>query len=562
MFRIGSFVVVAWMVSISDAIYDEVYRPQLHYSPPKGWLSDPNGLIYGNGIYHMFHQCQPDDANTISDIHWGHAISTDLIHWKTLEPALYPPDKGTALFSGGAIFDYKNITGLQTNSNIPTLILMPAPAVWKTRKQNVWLAYSNDAPEYVKFKYYEKNPIIRGPPDTEIITAFRDLTVFKHQDYYVSIIATYNRMQFYHSRNLLKWELVSEFGEFDGAHTGRWECPSLFEFTVPLGNGKQIKKHVLLVTITDYAQPAHQYFVGSFDGRKFTNDNSKDTILWVEYGPDCFAEIIYYDLPDGRCISMNWMGRWEYAENLNFKNWNGQMGLPRELKLIKVGNQFRLTSLPVREINSLRINPVRKKNINIMNVYQHEIADSGKKRHLADIEMTMDLKKLKAGDTFDIVFSGKRDELKISLKNNVFYLDRSRSGKIVSNYRNPNVKKGNIDNPDIELAKMDHSFGGLWEAPRLTNSTNLKLRIIIDTNGIEMFADDGLTSMSALFFSEDGIASKMTIQVHSATKKSLIQLKELNVYEMKSIWHNEEGIKKKIELSAHTKKLKSKKGGK
>lgn len=166
------------------------------------------------------------------NVHWGHAISTDLVHWKTLEPALIPPE-GHAMFSGGAIFDRNNITGLQTNANMPTLILMPSAVNRKTRKQHIWLAYSNDGPEYTKFKYYENNPIIPGPPEYEIPT-LRDLTIFKYQDFYVSILVSYNRTKFYQSHNLLKWDKVSEFGEFEGAHTGRWECPSLIPFKVTI----------------------------------------------------------------------------------------------------------------------------------------------------------------------------------------------------------------------------------------------------------------------------------------------------------------------------------------
>lgn len=140
------------------------------------------------------------------------------------------------MFSGGSVFDYNNVTGLQTNPNMPTLILLPSAAVWSTREQNVWLAYSNDGPEYNKFVYYDNNPVIPGPSSFgKLITAFRDLTVFKYnQDYYVSILVQYNRTQFYHSRNLIKWELVSEFGEYEGSHAGRWECPSLFPFNVSI----------------------------------------------------------------------------------------------------------------------------------------------------------------------------------------------------------------------------------------------------------------------------------------------------------------------------------------
>lgn len=167
-------------------------------------------------------------------MHWGHSISSDLIHWKTLKTAI-SPDEGYTMFSGGSIFDYDNVTGLQTDRNIPTFILLPCAAVWDTHEQNIWLAYSNDGPEYNNFAYYENNPVILGPSSFgKKITAFRDVTCFKYQDYFVSILVQYNRTQFYHSRNLINWELVSEFGETEGSHAGRWECPSLNSFNVSI----------------------------------------------------------------------------------------------------------------------------------------------------------------------------------------------------------------------------------------------------------------------------------------------------------------------------------------
>ncbi|XP_031639532.1 uncharacterized protein LOC116351548 [Contarinia nasturtii] len=251
------------------------------------------------------------------------------------------------------------------------------------------------------------------------------------------------------------------------------------------------------------------------------------------------AGITYNNLPDGRHVLINWMGRWEYAGNTNFSAWNGQIGIPRELKLVTVNDQIRLTSLPIHEMESLRINPVHKQNISITNEFTYKIADSEKKKHLADIEMTLDLKGLKSGEAFDIVFSGKDDELKISFEDNEFILDRSRAGRMVPIFDNSTLVNGNFDNPFDGPSIPKINFYDLIKAPRVSNSSNLKLRIIIDTNGIEMYADEGLTSMSALFFSEDGIASKMNIQIHSATNSSMIQLKELNVYEMKSIWNND-----------------------
>lgn len=279
-----------------------------------------------------------------------------------------------------------------------------------------------------------------------------------------------------------------------------------------------IEKYVLIVSLTNLAIPSTQYYVGSFDGETFTNDNSKDTELWLDYGPDNYAGIVYNQLPDGRRIFISWNNRWEYAMNLNFTNWNGQAGIARELMLNMIdNNRIRLSSLPVREFNSLRIKQIAS-NHSIPNVqdivFEFSEGSSEGRKLLVDIEMIFDLTNLKSDDQFNIVFFDINDNLTISLKSNEFTLDRSNSGK--TNFPN---------------------FGRLWKASRLTDSSELKLRIIIDRSSIEFFADDGLTVMTALFYSDEDIASKMAIQIHSNSADSKVHLKELKAYQMKSIWN-------------------------
>lgn len=277
----------------------------------------------------------------------------------------------------------------------------------------------------------------------------------------------------------------------------------------------EVEKMVLIMGLTGLALPTTQYFIGSFDGKKFTNENSPETILWLDYGPDSYAGITYNQLPDGRRVFISWMNRWEYAQQLDFNVWNGQMGLMRELKLKQVAGQTRLSSLPVREIETLRTYLVRKENVTISGGrFVSKIRPDGKTKHTVDMEITLDLTNLKKGDTIEFVFFDKNDNLTISLKENKFFLDRSNAGT--------------TDFPN---------FAGPWKAPRFINSAVLKLRIVIDQSSIEFFADDGLTVMAALFFSDEDIASKMAIDVHASATNSTVYLNELKVYQMKSIWN-------------------------
>nr|QIX12408.1 MDL5 [Mayetiola destructor] len=513
MLRINIQLIISIVVldSYSSELYDELYRPQLTFSPPSGWINDPNGLVYYDGVFHLF--CQYNPNSTLhGNLHWYHAISPDLVHWENLGIALAPTN-GNLIFSGSAIIDHGNVTGLQANDDKKTLIAIFTAHDLSTNEENQWLAYSNDGPEYRQFEMYKNNPILPNPNPSEQ-KDFRDPAVFKYNDHFVLVLAAYNRILIYNSPDLLKWTFVSEFGVDEGSHTGTWECPSLFPINVTI-DGVQVEKYVLIVGLTDNSIPTTQYYVGSFDGQTFTNENSKETILWLDYGPDSYAGITYNQLPDGRRIFISWENRWQYAQQLNFNVWNGQMGLARELTLNKIDNRILISSLPVRETKMLRIDHVRKQNIPIENYLSFEIAkfDDENRKQSVDIEMMLNIANLKAGDSFNIVFFGVNDALNISFNGNEFILDRSKAGR--------------IDFPN---------FGRLWNAPRMIESSILKLRIIIDRSSIEFFADDGLTVMTALFYSEEDIASKMVIQVHSASLDSMIAVKEFNVYKMKSIW--------------------------
>lgn len=165
------------------------------------------------------------------EVHWGHAVSSDLLHWRTLPIALYP-EEGHSIFSGSAIIDQNNVTGLQTSDAAgKTLIAIFTAHDIDSGEENQWLAYSNDAPLYEQFTFYEENPII-GNPDPIGQKDFRDPQVFQYGEQFVLLVAAFNRILFYKSSDLIDWSLVSEFGEHDGSHEDVWECPSLFPLNV------------------------------------------------------------------------------------------------------------------------------------------------------------------------------------------------------------------------------------------------------------------------------------------------------------------------------------------
>ncbi|GAM61020.1 sucrose-6-phosphate hydrolase [Vibrio ishigakensis] len=337
----------------------EKYRPHLHMTPDSGWMNDPNGLVYFGGQYHQFYQYYPQDT-VWGPMHWGHKVSTDLIHWQELEPALYPDESGMC-FSGSAIVDTDNVSGLfesgkpgllafYTSFIQPKVTLADGSEVEDPIQQQS-LAYSQDGINWTK--YNDGAPIIpaRGNPD------FRDPKVLWHEasQAYVMVVSCGQHIEFYRSTNLIDWTLVSEFGYRHGAHSkGPWECPDLFELKV---EGKQESRWILVVGIGEGAHcggAGTQYFIGDFDGERFTNHNHPEEVLWLDFGRDYYATQSFSDIPaeDGRRIVSTWMSNHQYSLELPTKEFRSSMAMPRELFLFESTAGLRVGQRLVAELDS------------------------------------------------------------------------------------------------------------------------------------------------------------------------------------------------------------------
>jgi levanase len=247
--------------------YSETYRPQFHFTPERNWMNDPNGLVYYEGEYHLFYQYNPN-GNSWADISWGHAVSTDLVHWKQLPLAL-SYDDNEMVFSGSAVVDGDNTTGFGTKKN-PPMVAIYTSAYKNGGKQAQSLAYSTDRGR--TWTKYQGNPVIDiGSKD------FRDPKVQWYEptkSWLMTVsLSAEHKVQFYSSKNLKDWKLQSEFGPA-GATGGVWECPDLFPLAVD-GDPKKTK-WVLVVNINPggiAGGSAAQYFVGDFDGKRFTAED-------------------------------------------------------------------------------------------------------------------------------------------------------------------------------------------------------------------------------------------------------------------------------------------------
>lgn len=393
--------------------YNESYRPSYHFSANHGWINDPNGMVYHNGEYHLFYQYNPYGSRW-ANMHWGHAISKDMISWEYLPFALAPDSLG-AIFSGSAIIDKENSAGFGKDALV---------AIYTSagRIQSQSISYSLDNGR--TFTPYEGNPVLSdlNYPD------FRDPKVFWHtnSNQWVMVLATGQTISFYGSKDLKEWKRLSEFGEGIGSHGGVWECPDLF----PLNYNGQTK-WVLFVSINPGGPnggSATQYFIGDFDGKNFKPD-ALSSPLWLDYGRDNYAGVTWSNIPesDARRLFIGWMNNWDYANNIPPVNFKGAMTLPRELKLAHNGRHLIVVSSPIEEVNTLR---GKVKKINPFTVKKTYTIDNLTEGNSGAFEVEMDIE---AGNTsaFNLVLGNKKGEKTIlifDLEKNLFGVDRSQSG--------------------------------------------------------------------------------------------------------------------------------------
>jgi len=473
--------------SISNEKSNEeiLYRPNFHFTPNANWMNDPNGMFYLNGKYHLYFQYYPD-GNVWGPMHWGHTISKDLVTWEEQPIALYPDDLGL-IFSGSAVVDKDNTSGFGKNGIAPVVAMftyhnMEDEKTGKIDYQTQAIAYSLD--EGMTWTKYDKNPVISNSG----IKDFRDPKVVwdERNSIWVMVLAAGNKIMFYSSPNLKDWKLESEFGENMGAHGGVWECPDLFPMKV---QGTNEVQWVLLVSINPGGPnggSATQYFVGDFDGKKFTaNQKFSDQLkendaVWLDYGRDNYAGVTWSNIPkaDGRKLFIGWMSNWDYARDVPTFTWRSSMTVARELKLTANNDGYYIKSLPVDELYKYAEKNISKESLNSS---QFETLFKESDIDLAKLNLQFELKDLKE-DTYSVVFYNEQgDSLKLGLDNinNELFLDRSNSGKVdFSDKFAPNISK----------VKYSKTF------------EELSVQILLDKTSVEVFYNDGEIVMTELFF--------------------------------------------------------------
>lgn len=439
----------------------EEFRPVYHFTPESGWMNDPNGLIYLDGEYHLFYQHYPD-STVWGPMHWGHAVSTDLINWESLPIALFPDSQGY-IFSGSAVYDAENSSGLGTEQNPPMVAIFTYHNAEEEKTssdtfQNQAIAFSLDKGR--TWEKYEGNPVLPNPG----IRDFRDPKVSQITNpdgtkSWIMTLAVLDQINFYSSTDLKSWSLLSEFGKTIGAHGGVWECPDLLPFKTPSGEDKW----VLLVSINPGGPQngsATQYFIGNFENGQFTPDDTM--IRWLDYGPDNYAGVTWSNLPtdQNRTLFIGWMSNWLYANVVPTKTWRSAMTVPRELSLFDVNGTLLLKSAPAKELDKLRVE-------------EYNVSEESSALPSESVEITAVVN----SDSFSITLSNELSEtLVIAKENGLVSIDRRNAGR--SNFQQ--------DFAAIHSAPMS------WEAK--------EVRIFMDASSIELFVNNGELAMTSILF--------------------------------------------------------------
>ena len=321
----------------------DYYRPSYHFTPLYGWMNDPNGMVYKDGEYHLYFQYNPYGSKW-GNMHWGHAVSKDLLHWENLEPAIARDTMGH-IFSGSSVVDKRNTAGFGKDAII---------AIYTNNSVNhdevQCVAYSNDNGR--TFTKYEGNPVLT-PFDG--LKDFRDPKVFwyeKNKSWYM-IVSADKETRFYRSKNLKQWTYVSAFGKGMGQQPCQYECPDFFQ--LPVNGDKKNMKWVMTMNINPgciFGGSATEYFVGDFDGKQFTCPDANE-VKWLDYGKDHYATVTFSNTAD-RVLAITWMSNWEYANITPFKQNRGANGLPRELKLYEKDGKYYVSEDAAPEVKALR----------------------------------------------------------------------------------------------------------------------------------------------------------------------------------------------------------------
>ncbi len=479
---------------------DDPSRPAYRFTPPVGWMNDPNGLVHFDGEFHLFYQYNPH-APDFGAMHWGHAVSTDLVRWEHLPPALAPDELGL-IYSGCVVVDWRNTSGFGRDGAPPLIALFTYHSTARERlgvgdHQTQAIAYSLDRGR--TWRKYEGNPVL---PNLEKKPDFRDPKVIWVADIgrWIMVLAVGDHVEFYASRDLKEWRYLSAFGAGLGAK-GVWECPDLFPLAVDdvneadseiRGESSGESKWALIVSVNPggpQGGSGAQYFIGGFDGERFVLDEDwaaaqpVSGAAWLDWGADNYAGVTWSDVPqaDGRRLFIGWMSNWRYAQHTPRRAWRGAMTTPRELSLRRAGDGTALTARPVREVERC-MTTVRR-----WRAGEGASTPPKLRTEFAPGEVRIAAAPVRgAAVSFGVELSnanGERCRIGFDAAEDVFFCEAPSFG-------DPSIVGGAPPFEPVRRAVM----------PRGTVGETMALQVLIDIGSAELFVDDGAASMTTALF--------------------------------------------------------------
>lgn len=467
--------------------YAEKYRPQYHYSPKANWVNDPNGLVYYEGVWHLYYQYNPTGNTNNLNTHWGHATSIDLINWTEQEPALFPDDLGN-MWSGTGVVDHNNTSGFFSDTKEKKGIVV----AYSTSSQHIGIAYSTDG-GYTYNKVSMDKPVLAKPIG---VIDFRDPHIFWYEaDQKWKMVVAGGVVRVYESPDLVHWSHCSD----SNINT---ECPNLIKMKVVDTNEEK-----WLLSLG-----GRSYYVGSFNGKEFMKETG---LIKMNEGPDAYAGITFSNAPNDRIVMISWLNNWAYTAQPDGV-WNGCFTIPTELKLQKYANSYRLIQTPVHEVSSLR----RRKLIDIKNTYYQDDEDplTNIKSNCFELNLEVDLEYT---NDFNInVCVGENEKTAINFKKDSLRFLISRCDSV---YGIDAMKKQNF----------------LYSVPIDRDSIKdniLKVRLFVDVSNLELYINDGD------YYFVARIQPFSSSQQMSLVYENGIAINELTVFQMDSIWF-EEGAK-------------------
>ena len=450
-----------------DTANTDKFRPVYHHTPLYGWMNDANGLVYKDGEYHLYYQHNPYGSKW-GNMHWGHSVSKDLMHWEHLAPAIARDTLGH-IFSGSSIVDQENVAGYGAGS-----ILAYYTSASDKNGQIQCLAYSKDNGR--TFTKYEKNPVLR-PSDG--LKDFRDPKVFWYapESKWVMIVSADKEMRFYDSHNLKDWNYLSSFGEGYGVQPCQFECPDMVE--LPVDGDINHKKWALIVNVNPgcyFGGSATEYFIGDFDGTKFICDNQPNVTKWMDWGKDHYATVTWSDAPDNRRIAIAWMSNWQYANDVPTSQYRSPNSIPRDLSLFAIDGGIYLQSAPSPELLKLRgVSKKRSFKVNGTRIVKDLIPNNE-----GAYEIELSLKNQQAEIIGFRLYNDKGEEvdMQYDMKEKKFSMDRRKSGEVNFNENFPMLTWTAIEGDKDEM----------------------KLRLFVDRSSVEAFGDGGRFAMTNQVF--------------------------------------------------------------